>query len=206
MKTTTLHYDGDGGRVKKTVDDGSLITWTTYIGKLYVCEGTAPPLSCAKMIFSGSQRIAIKQVGSGSTSYFHSDHLGSTSVLTDSNGVSEQDVAYYPYGDTRSNTGTADVPYKYTGKEQDDSTGLYFYEGRYYDPVLGRFISPDTIVPDPLDPQALNRYSYVLNNPLRYIDPSGQMAIGAGGSFGGFTGYSTPSFRGIGANSIPLPY
>ncbi len=175
--TTTFLYDGDGGRVKKTVDDGSLITATTYIGKLYVCDGTAPPLSCAKMIFSGSQRIALKQVDTGSISYFHPDHLGSTSVLTDDNGVSEQDVAYYPYGATRSNTGTADVAYKYTGKEQDNSTGLYFYEARYYDPVLGRFISPDTIVPDPENPQALSRYSYVLNNPLQYIDPSGNNPI-----------------------------
>ena len=171
--TTTFLYDGDGGRVKKTVDDGSLITWTTYIGKLYVCEGTATPLSCAKMIFSGSQRIAIKQVTSGSTSYFHPDHLGSTSVLTDSNGVSEQDVAYYPYGETRINTGTADVAYKYTGKEQDNSTGLYFYEARYYDPVLGRFISADTLVPSTTDPQAFNRYSYARNNPIIFNDPSG---------------------------------
>ncbi|GJL64185.1 MAG: hypothetical protein NPIRA04_28390 [Nitrospirales bacterium] len=101
-------------------------------------------------------------------------------MLTDSSGVSEQDVAYYPYGDTRSNTGTADVAYKYTGKEQDDSTGLYFYEARYYDPVLGRFISPDTIVPNPGNPQSLNRYSYVLNNPLRYTDPSGQVPITLG--------------------------
>ncbi|GJL64142.1 MAG: hypothetical protein NPIRA04_27960 [Nitrospirales bacterium] len=160
--------------MKKIAVDGSLTLATTYIGKLYVCDCLAAPLSCAKMIFAGSQRIAIKQVTSGSTSYFHPDHLGSTSVLTDSSGASEQDVAYDPYGDTRSNTGTADVAYKYTGKEQDNSTGLYFYEARYYDPILGRFISPDTIVPDPLDPQPFNRYSYVLNNPLKFTDPTGQ--------------------------------
>jgi len=51
--------------------------------------------------------------------------------------------------------------------------GLYFYEARYYDAALGRFISADTIVPDPNNPQSLNRYSYVLNNPLRYTDPTG---------------------------------
>jgi RHS repeat-associated protein len=54
-----------------------------------------------------------------------------------------------------------------------DSTGLYFYNARYYDAEIGRFISADTIVPDPSNPQTLNRYSYCLNNPLRYIDPSG---------------------------------
>ncbi len=172
--TTTFVYDGDGGRVKKS--DGT--TTTTYIGKLYVCEGTALPLSCVKFIFSGGQRIAMEQVpvggGPGSLSYFHADHLGSTSVLTDANGVSEENNTYYPYGDTYTHTGTSDVAYKYTGKERDATTGLYFYEARYYDPVLGRFISPDTIVPDPLQPQALNRYTYVLNNPIIYTDPSGR--------------------------------
>ena len=94
-------------------------------------------------------------------------------MLTDGNGTSEEDLVYYPYGETFTNTGTADVAYKYTGKERDGSTGLYFYEARYYDAALGRFISADTIVPDPTDPQAFNRYSYVINNPLRYTDPTG---------------------------------
>ena len=64
------------------------------------------------------------------------------------------------------------MPYKYTGKEL-DNTGLYYYEARYYDATVGRFLSADTLVPNPEDPQDLNRYSYVDNNPLRYTDPSG---------------------------------
>ena len=76
-----------------------------------------------------------------------------------------------------------DVAYKYTGKELDSSTGLYFYEARYYDAALGRFISADPIVTDPNNPQALNRYTYVLNNPLRYTDPSGHNSIEAGSGF-----------------------
>ena len=55
----------------------------------------------------------------------------------------------------------------------DQGTKLYFYGSRWYDPALGQWASPDTIVPDPANPQALNRYSYVLNNPLRYTDPTG---------------------------------
>jgi len=51
--------------------------------------------------------------------------------------------------------------------------GLYYYGARYYDPTLGRFIQPDTIVPEPGNPQSLNRYSYVNNNPVKYTDPSG---------------------------------
>jgi RHS repeat-associated protein len=63
-----------------------------------------------------------------------------------------------------------------------DSSGLYYYNARYYDPSIGRFISPDTVVPSPASPQSLNRYSYCLNNPLKYIDPSGTtVQIGDGG-------------------------
>ncbi len=55
--------------------------------------------------------------------------------------------------------------------------GLYFYHARYYDPTLARFIQPDTIVPNPGDPQSLNRYSYAANNPVRYTDPSGHYLV-----------------------------
>ncbi|MGD9850204.1 MAG: RHS repeat-associated core domain-containing protein [Nitrospirales bacterium] len=106
-------------------------------------------------------------MSSGSTSYFHPDHLGSTSVLTTSSGVKEQDLVYYPYGETYTNTGT----------ELDDSTGLYFYEARYYDAVLGRFISADIIVPNATDPQTFNRYTYGNNNPILYNDPTGHFGF-----------------------------
>jgi RHS repeat-associated protein len=64
----------------------------------------------------------------------------------------------------------------------DDETGLfYFYQSRYYDPELGRFTQPDTIVPDPDDPQALNRYTYVNNNPLNLVDPTGHFGAAISG-------------------------
>ena len=61
----------------------------------------------------------------------------------------------------------------FTGQRRDSGSGLLFYNARWYDPVIGRFISADTIVPQPGNPQSLNRYSYAANNPLRYVDPSG---------------------------------
>ncbi|MCA9463715.1 MAG: RHS repeat-associated core domain-containing protein [Nitrospira sp.] len=103
--------------------------------------------------------------------------MGSTSILTNASGVKEEDLVDYPYGETFTNTGTANVAYKYTGKELDDSTGLYFYEARYYDAALGRFISPDTIVPDPGNPQDFNRYTYANNNPILYNDPTGHFGF-----------------------------
>ena len=61
----------------------------------------------------------------------------------------------------------------YTDQEYDAESGLYNYNARLYDPAVGIFISPDSIVPDLYDPQILNRYAYVRNNPLIYVDPSG---------------------------------
>jgi RHS repeat-associated protein len=170
--TTTFVYDGDGGRVKKIVST----TTTRYISKLYECDNA----NCSRFIWAGSTRIATIAVNTGTIQYWHGDHLGSSSVITDSTGAKVQTVTYYPFGGTRTNqspsTPAIDVPYKYTGKEL-DSTGLYYYEARYYDPTLARFISADTIVPNPKDPQSLNRYSYVENNPLRYTDPTGHFKI-----------------------------
>jgi RHS repeat-associated protein len=79
-------------------------------------------------------------------------------------------MRYWPYGATRS--GALDTPYRYTG-QREEPTGLYFYNARWYDPALGRFLQPDSMVPEPGNPQSLNRYSYALNNPLKYSDPTG---------------------------------
>jgi RHS repeat-associated protein len=81
-------------------------------------------------------------------------------------------IKYYPYGICRNSTGDLATDKLFTGQRLDD-TGLYYYGSRYYYPTIGRFISPDTIVPNPMNPQAFNRYAYALNNPLRYIDPTG---------------------------------
>jgi RHS repeat-associated protein len=68
--------------------------------------------------------------------------------------------------------GFLSTPNLFTGQRL-DHTGLYYYNARYYDTSIGRFISPDTIIPNPANPQNFNRYSYCLNNPLKYADPSG---------------------------------
>ncbi|NIP26398.1 MAG: hypothetical protein GWN55_16185 [Phycisphaerae bacterium] len=115
--------------------------------------------------------------------FYHSDHLGSSSVVTDVNGVLVQEMANYPFGHPR-NDFTADpnspfrADYKFTGKEKDKETGLQYFEARYFSGHLGRFASVDplysNIKPDWLTkPQSLNFYTYALSNPLIYTDPSG---------------------------------
>jgi RHS repeat-associated protein len=101
------------------------------------------------------------------------DHLGSTAVTLWPGGAKKAELRYKAFGENRYTSNSTPTTYRYTGQREESAIGLYFYRGRWYDAALGRFIQADTIVPDPADPQALNRYSYVLNNPLRYTDPSG---------------------------------
>jgi len=107
--------------------------------------------------------------------YYHADHLRSTSILTDRNGNRIQHHEYSAYGRDRYTESSTAFPVsrRYTSQVLDEDTGLYFYGARYYDPQVGRFIQPDTVIPSVSNPQHLNPYSYCLNNPLRYTDPSG---------------------------------
>jgi len=88
-------------------------------------------------------------------------------------------MRYYPYGSTRDEDpyGSLYTTKLFTGQRR-DATSLYYYGARYYAHGIGRFISADTIVPSKKNPQSLNRYSYCLNNPLRYVDPTGHQAQG----------------------------
>jgi len=148
---------------------------------------TGEPVSrLTKHIFAGANRVCSVNSQTGTqanpqTYYYHSDHLGSSNVITDQTGQQIQYCEYTPYGTLARNelanplTGTP-VNHYFTGKEL-DNTGLYFYAWRYYDPTLGRFIQPDTIIPNPFNPQEFNRYSYCNNNPLNYTDPSGHRKL-----------------------------
>ena len=76
----------------------------------------------------------------------------------------------------RNSQGTLGTDKKFTGQRL-DGTGLYYYNARYYDPLIGRFISPDNVGQNLNDPQSLNRYTYCSNNPLKYTDPTGHFSI-----------------------------
>jgi len=90
--------------------------------------------------------------------------------MSTSTGTLDSSISFFPFGLTR--TGTVNTDKKFTGQRL-DSTGLYYYNARYYDPQIGRFISPDSTGQRLNNPQTLNRYSYCSNNPLKYTDPTG---------------------------------
>lgn len=103
----------------------------------------------------------------------HLDHPGSTNA---SSGATQGTGAvYFPFGSARA--GNPPTDYTYTGQKVDTSDGLMYYGSRYYDAQLGCFINADTIVPGAGNPQSLNRYAYTLNNPVKYVDPSGNCPL-----------------------------
>lgn len=132
------------------------------------------------LVLSAGQDLGDKLVAKKTEttlSYIHQDHLGGTSLITDSSGNKPQgtDTMKYNSHGTRL-SGSVPTDRLYTGQIRDIATSgseLYYYNARYYDPEIGRFISSDTIVPDFANPQSLNRYSYCINNPLKYNDPTG---------------------------------
>lgn len=113
--------------------------------------------------------------------YLLGDHLGSTSVLVHQNGALNSRQFYYPYGAKRSSAFSPLTSKRFTGQYHEEtlagSEGLYDYGARWYDAQLGRFLSADSIVPDTTNPQAFNRYSYVYNNPVKFVDPSGHAGL-----------------------------
>ncbi len=102
-----------------------------------------------------------------------SDHLGGTIRVMDSSFAAVDGMRYEPYGEDRDSGDSLNTDRKFTGQTEDETVGLYWYQSRAYDPDIGRFVSPDPIVPAPGNPQSLNRYSYVYNNPLKFVDPTG---------------------------------
>ena len=109
--------------------------------------------------------------------FIHGDHLGSTSLTTDQNGAVFAETRYLPFGEERWTGGTQPTDFTFTGQRADSYIKLMEMGARWYDPQIGRWISPDSIIPDPGNPQSLNRYSYVYNRPLAYIDEDGHFPI-----------------------------
>ena len=161
-------YDGDGYRLLKT-DAGETIL---YVNRYYEKNLTTGEETCH--YYLGGKQVAYRK--GEALEYPLDDHLFSTAGTMDSDGNKVSTVKYFPFGETRFQEGEPGFDKRFTGQRL-DRTGLYYYGARYYDAGLGRFISPDTIVPDPANPQSLNRYSYCLNNPLKYVDPTGHQLL-----------------------------
>jgi RHS repeat-associated protein len=161
---TVFADDGSGTRVKKTDPDA---TATYYVSDSFEVIGGVH----TTYEFLGNVRFA--QARGAEVTYFVQDHLHSTSASLAPDGTLSESGAYLPFGADRTPASVTATSYGFTDQERDRSTGFYNYDARQYDPEASRFISPDSLLPNPYDPQQLNRYAYARNNPLKYVDPSG---------------------------------
>ena len=176
MKTSRKYY---AGAYEKTVTVGGDTVERTRIGDSVVHVRTTPAgmMATATSVFE----------------YAHRDHLGSVESVTDASGNKLVVLGYDPHGERRKPDWTARltkaeteallgargerVSRGFTRHEHLDRTGLIHMNGRMYDPRLGRFLSPDPIVGDPTSSRSWNLYSYARNNPLSYVDPTGETEL-----------------------------
>ena len=155
-------YYADGKKLRVTHVIGGTTTTTDYCGKV-VYENGSP-----KTLLTESGFISLKD---GRYHYYLQDHQGNNRVVADQNGTIEEVNHYYPFGGIFESTSSVQ-PYKYNGKELDRSKGLdwYDYGARMYDPALGRWNAVD---PKAEKYYAMSPYNYCLNNPMRFVDPTG---------------------------------
>ena len=186
-------YGADRSRVFKEASSSSRHTRSYFVGlgatggmlfEREVNQNTAVISDRHYIYAEGSNPVAVYTVEANTTKteYYHRDQLGSVELITDQNGAVSQRSGFDAWGKSRYSDWQDDPlgPFDtmkalmtFTGHENISEMGLIHMNGRIFDPVLGRFLSADPNITDPMNLQNYNRYSYVLNNPLRYTDPSG---------------------------------
>jgi len=171
LNGVTLTYDALGREAE--FGSGSVFSQILYspIGKIGVMNGQTPVVTRFPLPGGSTAQI----VGASGSNYtVHADWLGTSRLTTALNNRNMFfDGAYAPFGESYAVAGTASGELDFTGQSQDTLTGLYDFLYREYNPVQGRWISPDPSglsAVDPSNPQTWNRYAYVLNNPLSYTD------------------------------------
>ena len=190
-RSAAFTYNGDGARVKMNVSDGATSVLSRYyIGNQYELDVT--PNGTTERLYLGGDAYSAPVVyikeGSGAWTFYNigRDYLGNITHIATADGTLVEENSYDPWGRLR-NPETKEI-YSlgtepelmlgrgYTGHEHLTWFGLINMNARLYDPVLGRFLSPDPFVQMPDFTQNFNRYSYCLNNPLVYVDENGELA------------------------------
>ena len=161
-------YDSVGARVKKITSDET----TFYFGDFVRVVNSSGVFD---FVYINDNSGLLAELGDDSKFYLV-DHLGSVDVVVDDSGILVSDFEYLPFG---KNIAGNNSRFTFTGQEFDAESDLMFYNARYYSPFMRKFTQPDSVIPNVYDPQSLNRYSYVQNNPVNRVDPSGHIAVSA---------------------------
>ncbi len=165
--TVSFKSDPFGRRIYKSSSSGTSIY--AYDGDNLIEETNSSGAAVAR--YSQTQNIdePLAMLRSGATSFYQADGLGSVTSLTNAAGAAVQTYTYDSFGNIVATTGSLTNSFRYTGREFDSETSLYFYRARYYDQTSGRFISEDPLK----SAVKRNRYRYVSNSPTMLTDPSG---------------------------------
>jgi RHS repeat-associated protein len=208
--SNTVHYryGADGQRALKYVSNTTVST--VYFNKMWQTTNSTTEWLQSKHIYLGEDRVATKFNSEGNTNtgaeerrvyYYHTDHLGSAQTITNYMGALHERLEYTPYGelwiDWQSNDAIDSTPFRFTGKERDKESGLYYFGARYLDPKTSRWLSTDPAMGEyipsaPVNDEARKRngnlpgqggvfnyvnlhvYHYGGNNPIKYVDPNGR--------------------------------
>jgi RHS repeat-associated protein len=178
MQSGSIWYlngeDSQGLSYEREVRPNGLTEHKHYLS----AGGMVFALQVTRTLTSGTSTTA----ATATLSYFHHDHLGSIAAVSNAQGVVTERLAYDPWGKRRFASGLPDTLDSITGLATDrgytmhehlDEMGIIHMNGRVFDPLIGRFMSADPFIQAPGNLQSYNRYSYVMNNPLAYTDPSG---------------------------------
>ena len=203
--TSTYRYDGLGRRIEK-IANGQTKRYI-YDGEDILLEYDGANVLQTRYTHGPGIDEPITVTKGGATYFYRQDGLGTVTDLTDSAGMTAKSYAYDAYGNTLESPGTLEQPYTYTGREFDAESGLLYYRARYYDPVIGRFLSKD---PFGLE-NGPNAYMYGFNSPVSFFDPlglttwpaCGPISSGFGRRVDPKTGKSGKEHKGV---DIAVPY
>ena len=201
----TFQYDNNQQRIKTELFENEIITETKYFFGAYEKEidqdGNVKEINYISTPTGLSAIYERHSEGTEGIYYIHQDYLGSIRAITNEQGEVVETQSFDAWGRQRNpiNWTYNNIPEfnildrGYTGHQHIDEFGLINMNARMYDPYIGRMLSPDNYVQDISNTQNFNRYSYVLNNPLKYTDPSGDIAwlvpVGIGMAMGAYQGY-----------------
>jgi RHS repeat-associated protein len=191
--STSISYRSDGLRYMKSSTSETVQYHYNLSGKVIAESSTSG--SITSNYIWGPDRTLVKKDSTGGEYYYLYNGHGDVIQLVDRNGNVVNNYSYDEWGNILNKNETISNPFKYAGEIFDSSTGLYYLQSRYYDPAIGRFINEDSLEGTVTNPLTLNVYSYVNNNPLMYVDPTGNMAWSQlktllGGLVDGLTGFS----------------
>jgi RHS repeat-associated protein len=173
--TVAFKYDPFGRRIYKSSSSGTSIY--AYDGQYLVEEVTSSGGAVARYVQGLNIDEPLAVLRGATTSYYQADGLGSVTSLTNSAGAAAQTYTYDSFGNIVATTGSLTNSFRYTGREFDTETSLYYYRARYMDPSAAHFLSEDPIG---LGGNSLNFYEYAYNSPANWIDPSGMQQLGIG--------------------------